>query len=507
MARLGDQDFLGSAVVRWAVLALILVLFACANRPWHLDNYDQAKQAYTSFEMVQDGHWLYQHTPNERIATKPPLVGWVSVAFFEVTHSWELAWRLPSFLAAVGIAVLLLRAGALAYGPAGGVLALGAFGLNLWSPRIATLVRTDMPLALVVFLLGLGIFWKVREGEEWRARDRWIVFALLTAAMLIKGPIVYAFLLPGLVAFQWLRRDDQMSVWCGWWPWVASLMVFLLWVAGGVTWQPGFYEQVVLREFAGRFGETVHRAQPFYFYLPHLLVRFLPWSLLLLGFVLFNKPSRALPAGKRLQPRRALWLGAQRWRALPPEIAWLVLWSAGGLLVMSLIPSKRLDRIYPIVPPLCLLVAAQFSRARRGPQANFVRRWSALTLVAAGVMASAHVATNVFASYRGHEDSLVRFGAAVRKKAQENGWRYGVIGRNEEGLLLYLRREHFLEVDDAIRRWQAGELDALVIPAAKLPALREALPDAFPTDLEAAINLDQHVRHYLLLRRADPPPG
>ncbi|MGI8436698.1 MAG: hypothetical protein ACR2NX_07315, partial [Chthoniobacterales bacterium] len=63
MARIGNQDFPGSASVHWAVLVLILVLFACANRPWHLDNYDQAKQAYTSFEMMQEGHWLYQHTP------------------------------------------------------------------------------------------------------------------------------------------------------------------------------------------------------------------------------------------------------------------------------------------------------------------------------------------------------------------------------------------------------------------------------------------------------------
>jgi len=31
---------------------------------------------------------------------------------------------------------------------------LGAFGLNLLSVRLATLVRTDMPPASVIFLLG-----------------------------------------------------------------------------------------------------------------------------------------------------------------------------------------------------------------------------------------------------------------------------------------------------------------------------------------------------------------
>ena len=55
-----------------------VVLFASANLPWQLEDYDQAKQAFTSFEMLQQGHWLYQHTPNESVATKPPLVGWTS---------------------------------------------------------------------------------------------------------------------------------------------------------------------------------------------------------------------------------------------------------------------------------------------------------------------------------------------------------------------------------------------------------------------------------------------
>ena len=169
--------------------------------PWHLDDYDQAKQAFTSFEMVQEGHWLYQHTPNERIATKPPLVGWISAACFEVTRSWEIAWRLPSMAAALAIAFVLMRA-ASAYGFTAGTIALGAFGLNLLSPRLATLVRTDMPLALVVFF-GLEKFGKkIRARGNWERRDRLIMFALLTAAMLIKGPIVYAFLLPGIVAFQ-----------------------------------------------------------------------------------------------------------------------------------------------------------------------------------------------------------------------------------------------------------------------------------------------------------------
>src|SRR5438034_2191292 len=193
----------------WIIAALIFLLFATANLPWQLDDYDQAKQAFTSFEMVKDRHWLYQHTPHGRVATKPPLVGWISAALFTVTRQWDLAWRLPSLLAALALAMLSFRAANDAYGSIAALTALGAFGLNLLSPRLATLVRTDMPLALVIFLIGLLIWQKIRAGTEWKPRDRVYIFALLTIAMLIKGPIVYAFLLPGIALFQWkCRRHD-----------------------------------------------------------------------------------------------------------------------------------------------------------------------------------------------------------------------------------------------------------------------------------------------------------
>ncbi len=183
----------------WLIAAVIVVLFAIGNLPWQLDDYDQAKQAFTSFQMVNEGRWLYQQTPHQHVATKPPLVGWISAALFIVTRSWDLAWRLPSLVAAVALALLLFRSAESAYGLTAGLIALGAFGLNLLTPRLATLVRTDMLLALVIFAIGLLIWKKIRDETGWRLRDRFYLFGLLTIAMLIKGPIVYAFLLPGML--------------------------------------------------------------------------------------------------------------------------------------------------------------------------------------------------------------------------------------------------------------------------------------------------------------------
>ena len=95
------KSFLESSRTAWVISAVILCLFVVTNLPWHLDDYDQAQQAFTSFEMIKEGHWFFQRTPHDLIAQKPPLVGWVSAAIFAITRSWDIAWRLPSLLAAV----------------------------------------------------------------------------------------------------------------------------------------------------------------------------------------------------------------------------------------------------------------------------------------------------------------------------------------------------------------------------------------------------------------------
>ena len=451
---------LTSSLMRRAIVALIVLFFAITNIPWALDDYDQAKQAYTSFEMVGQGHLFYQQTPNEGVATKPPLVGWVSAALFEVTRWWDGAWRLPSFLSAIILLWLIGREATAAYGSNGGLIAFSAFGLNLLAPRLATLVRTDMPLALVSFLIGWQIWRHIRRAEPWTTRDRIIAFLLLACAMMIKGPIIYAFILPGLIVYQIARRKSGApSGWVGLWPWLFSLAIFLIWAIGGIRLQLGFYDSVVVREFGGRFVETIHKPQPVYFYLPHLLHKFAPWSVLLIGFGIF------------------FW--RRRGRIMRPETLWLVYWSIGALAVMSVIPSKRVDRIFPLVPPLCLLLGAQVAALGEIERwQTKTRPWLAGALLFAVLFTGGYVAWKVGQARAGRSDALVQFSKRVRAEAEKYHWRYEVVGGREEGMLLYLRRPRFVKPDDAQRAWQANQLDALVVRNQPLRDWRSLLPGA-----------------------------
>ena len=506
------ENFLQGKRSVWITAAITFFLFLIANLPWQLDDYDQAKQAFTSFEMIKEGRWFYQNTPHEHVATKPPLIGWISAGLFSITRSWDIAWRLPSFLAAVAMAILLFRAATSAYGSVAGLIAFSAFGLNLLSPRLATLVRTDMPLALVIFLIGLLIWEKILRGTVWKPRDRICLFALLTVAMLIKGPIVYAFLLPGIVVFQWrhgrvgallrlpkafgtARRPYQsaplQSAWSSWWPWVASLAIFLLWAIGGILFIPGFFHEVVVREFAARFAETVHHPQPVYFYLPHLLHKFAPWSVLMIAVAIVDLHTRN-------------WRLPSAFREMSPETFWLLCWSAGGLIVMSLIPSKRVDRIFPVVPPLCLLLAAQVSGTVSAPRQAVAEAWRPFLVVALifGILfTGGYTILKVVSGYRDHRDALAVFGRKVRHEAEARQWRCEVVSAKDEGLLLYLRKTHFIEPDRAQAEWNDGNLDALVVSTEKAPAVMPQLQGAAVSQLKSNQARDGRETGYVLITR------
>ena len=432
------------------LFTVVVALLAVRNLPWHLDDKDQAKQAFTSFEMIERGNWWFQHTPTGKIATKPPLAGWISAAVSPL--GWDVAWRLPGFLCALTVLAIMWRAGnRLVSAPLGGIIAAAAFGLNHFTQRLATLVRTDMLLAFSIFLAGYAVYEHVRRGIPWTTRERWMLFLIVLASMLTKGPIAYAFLLPGLLAFWWLRRRARLDnySWAGWWPWFAPMLVFAAWAGLGIWLSPEFYRQVVEIEFLGRFtvGEAaVHHNQPVYFYVANVLAKFAPWSVLLIALH-FRKDVRASLAAD-------------------PARLWLVCWALGGLVFMSLVPSKRADRIFPVIPPLCLLLAATLAPladARVWRMSG--RRLATGATVLALIITLAAATYEIADGYRHDQGGLVRFGNTARAIAADRPERLAVISGKDEGMLLYTHRPEFTKPEAALAAWRAGEIDWVVMSA------------------------------------------
>lgn len=473
------------------LLAMLALLFAASNLPWHLDNYDQAKQAYVAHEILKTGELWFQHTPQGRSASKPPLMGWISAAFQVGGLPAELAWRLPSLLAALAVLTILVRAGYATLGQAGATLAAAAFGLNLLTPRLATLVRTDMLLSALIFGIGWMICRKLRTASPWTTPERWTVFALMTAALFTKGPVIYAFLLPGLVVFALLERDraTRRLIWSGWWTWVGPLLLFLAWGAAGLATNADFYRDVVERELLSRFQEGARddeRPQPIWFYFPHLLHKFAPWSVLLPVLAL------ALPG-----VRRGIWE--------KPATRWLVLWALGGLVLMTFVPAKRVDRIFPIVPPLCLLFVEAAALAWSD------RRWRASlggAVLAALLFAGGYFAGLVPLSMHERTPALVDFSARARELARQRGIDSITLPRaRDEGLLLYLDIARFADRGESFERWKRGEPMALVLSERNAANFVAAVGPVTPA-LDSGELLGKNERRYLLFVQdgTDKPP-
>jgi len=264
-----------------------------------------------------------------------------------------------------------------------------------------------------------------------------------------------------------------------------------LWVIGGIVLQPGFFDEVVMLEFMARFGETIHRPQPLYFYLPHLLHKFAPWSLLLLAIAFVDLSSRN-------------WRLRSAFREMSPEVFWLLCWSLGGLIVMSLIPSKRVDRIFPVIPPLCLLLAAQIGRVgapRRFPKAfgTAPRFCLAVVLMFAILFTGGYTISKVISGYRHHRDALATFGRDVRRDAKTHHWRYEAVSAKDESLLLYLQKTRFVEPAEAIAEWNRGNLDALVASTRKASGLMRDLRDAALSDLKSTTMKEEQEKGYVLI--------
>jgi hypothetical protein len=486
-----DDDILPGFTM--VLLAIIIGLFAIRNLPWHLDEDEQAKQAFVSYQMIEEGKWLLQETPTGRVATKPPLQGWISaIAYIGMgANGWEFAWRLPAFAAALLILRGLWRGGEHLFGNnIGAVLAVSAFGLNFYVPRLATLVRTDMLLTALIFFTGYMIMEKLRTGREWRWQDGAVTCLLLLGSTLTKGPIAYGFLLPGIIAYLVITRKTDLDrrVWVGWLWWLLPLAVFGGWVAYGCANNTDFYKQVVEKEFLGRFtvGENArHNNFVPGFYTFFILIRTVPWTLLLIG-AFATREVRA--ACKR-----------------DPVLLWLVCWTFGGLLFMECVPSKRFDRILPVLPPLCLLLAASVRylpkfKLRTEP----IGRIAILAPLLAVPLAGGYVGWKIFKGFRDDARSLVAFGDRALVAIGDHRDRLAVVNGKDEGILMYLHAQHFTRLEDALTMWRFKHIDWLVLPDGDFRQHRAALE---PLEVVASTPpLPDKFNSYHLLRRVEPLP-
>lgn len=428
---------------RWILLGLaVLGLVLLRNQPWNcLVGYDQAKQAFVSLEMVQDGRWWYQHLPTGYPATKPPLAGWLSATLFPLAGGWwELAWRAPSLIAFFAILFVLGRTAWRVGREWAAFLAMALFAINMLTIRLATLVRTDMFLALTILCGGLMIWRQIRENQPWPVGRR-LAFALIVlAGCFTKGPVILVYLLLPLLVWRMVcwRRKEPSHAWTGWWPWLVPVCLLVAWLIAGCLLDPQFFRMVVVKEFGTNFaaisvtdgGHVTVGSRRFGMMLTYplqLLHRLFPWSAAALLWLIVDRQGR----------RRLMEDAGARW---------LIVWTGVALILMSLVPNKRVDRIFPVVAPFALLTghmvaAATWTGAGLWRPAKII---GTLTLMAVLIWGGYTVYWQLDARNPEKNEELARYELCLKAEqyAREAGVALKILGpisdRNQS-LLTYLR--------------------------------------------------------------------
>jgi hypothetical protein len=170
---------------------------------------------------------------------------------------------------------------------------------------------------------------------------------------------------------------------------------------------------------------------------------------------------------------------------------------------MELVPSKRFDRILPVVPPMCLLLAAS-TRYLPGFEIwkQPIGRLAILLPMLGALLAGGYAGWHVSRNYTNRADALVKFGAQVRSEVQGRGDRLAVVNGKDEGMLMYTNSQRFTRMDDALATWKTKRISWVVLGEDEYGDYRN---DLRPFDVVAQTPpLGEKAYSYRLLRRTEP---
>jgi 4-amino-4-deoxy-L-arabinose transferase-like glycosyltransferase len=334
---------------------------------------DEPRYAWIARNMMESGDWVTPRLYGKPWFEKPPLLYWGAGLCFKWFGVSEGAARLPSaisaLLATLALAWLALRL----YGAATARWLLVLLPTTVGMIGFSHAAATDMPfagmvtIAMVCAAVVLGL--TRNENTPILPRTPWLALLLfgffLGLAVLAKGPA--AILLCGGAVFFWAlfakRWRDAFRLFHP----VALASFFLTalpWYVACSRRNPDFFRIFIIEHNFKRYlTPEFQHIQPFWFYVPVLLVAFLPWTALLLW-------SCALGAIH-------LW----RRRPMQESTLFLLSWAAFCIVFFSISQSKLPGYVLPALPAIGLILTHLLTTHAEIHQQSFRASVSVMALV------------------------------------------------------------------------------------------------------------------------------
>jgi 4-amino-4-deoxy-L-arabinose transferase-like glycosyltransferase len=364
----------------WLMLGAFAVLAAGIGlrHPWPAD---EPRFALIAQTMVDSGQYLFPHRGAELYPDKPPLFMWLQVLAYRVSGHWNVAFLLPSLIAALGTIYLTYDLTRRLWGRKAAVL---AGWMLLFTVQFTYQAKRAQIDPVLVFLVTLSCYAMLRHmllGPNWR----WyaLAFFAMGIGIITKGVGIIAVLM--LPAFFIARRLGAVRLapiapaaarwWLGplWMLLAISLWVVPMLAAVLQSNDPLLHDyarNILLGQTAQRYANPSHHFHPWWYFPQVIATTWLPLVLLL---------PWALPAAWRRWRRR-------RDARIFVPVVWVLL----VVLFFSLSPGKRDMYILPALPMLCVGLAPALLLAlrKRGAQ----RTLFGFTLLIAAVLIGGAIA-------------------------------------------------------------------------------------------------------------------
>jgi 4-amino-4-deoxy-L-arabinose transferase-like glycosyltransferase len=336
-----------------AWLLLALAWFATVPvRP--LFDPDEGRYAEIPREMLASGDWVTPRLNGLKYFEKPPLQYWATAAAYGVAGEREWTSRLWGVGLAFGCLPLVFAWVRRLYGPLSARLALAALAVSPFFAIVGHLNLLDQAFTFWLTAMVFAFTLAQREPQHGATERGWMLAAWACAALAVlsKGIVVGVLAGASLIVYTLLERDAR--------PWrrlhaATGLPLFLLiaapWFVLVTLRNPSFPGFFFVHEHFARFLTTVHqRVEPWWYFLPLLLLGVLPW----VGAAMRSVRERGPPAasGAGFSPVR-----------------FVLVYAAVTLAFFSASGSKLAPYILPLLP-----VLAAVAGIHAGEPARFLRR-------------------------------------------------------------------------------------------------------------------------------------
>ncbi|MDR5813268.1 glycosyltransferase family 39 protein [Caballeronia sp. LZ033] len=322
------------------VLALALVWFGPLGYR-HLVPSDEGRYAEMAREMFVTGDWITPRYNGYKYFEKPPLQTWANALSFAWFGIGE--WQARLYTALTGFAGVLLvgYTGTRVFNAMTGFAAAVVLATCPYWNLMGHFNTLDMALSFWMQVTLCALLLAQRPGLPARAVRgwMWLCWAGMAAAVLSKGLV--GLILPGavLILYSLVARDWALwkRLYIG-----SGLIVFLVitapWFVLVQMKNPEFFNFFfIVQQFQRYLTPEQNRPGAFYYFVPVLLVGFLPW---------LSVAAQSVWHGIRT-PRQP--------NGFAP-VTMLLIWSAFIFLFFSASHSKLISYVLPVAPALALVI-------------------------------------------------------------------------------------------------------------------------------------------------------